>query len=48
MWVTYVGLGGGKVGTRFRVWSENWMVWVAWRAINKLHGGPLTSCMEGH
>ena len=33
------GLGGGKVGTRSRVWSENWMEWVAWRfhAVTKLH-----------
>ena len=39
MWATYMGLGGGKVVTRSRVWSENWMVWVAWRihAVTKLH-----------
>ena len=29
MWATYKGLGGVKVGTRSRVWSENKMVWFA-------------------
>jgi hypothetical protein len=39
MWATYMRLGGGKVGPRSRVWSENWMEWVAWRfhAVTKLH-----------
>ena len=39
MWATYMGLGGGKVGSRSRVWSENWMEWVALRfhAVTKLH-----------
>ena len=29
MWATYIGLGGGKVGTRSRICPKGWMVWVA-------------------
>ena len=38
IWATYMGLGAGKVGTRSRIWSEGWMVWVTWRvqAVTKL------------
>ena len=34
----YMGLGGGKVGMRSCIWSDGWMVWVAWRvhAVTKL------------
>ena len=35
---TYIGKGGGKVGTRSRICPKGWMVWVAWRvhAVTKL------------
>ena len=38
IWATYMGQGGGKVGTRSRICPKGWMVWVAWRvrAVTKL------------
>ena len=29
IWATYMGYGGGKVGTRSRICPKGWMVWVA-------------------